>query len=137
MLRGLEIQARNFGVWRRLGRSKHIGYNHHRRMARYMGDRQHAGRLRRNHALAAIVTLSHFGESSSPWLATTASPLRTQRMTAANAFARFGKFLAKWVLTTIPNMMRKCESQRIYWRFEWWAWVDLNHRPRPYQGLLS
>ncbi len=18
---------------------------------------------------------------------------------------------------------------------EWWAWVDLNHRPRPYQGL--
>ncbi len=18
----------------------------------------------------------------------------------------------------------------------WWAWVDLNHRPRPYQGLL-
>src|SRR5260370_4112845 len=19
---------------------------------------------------------------------------------------------------------------------EWWAWVDLNHRPRPYQGLL-
>ena len=18
--------------------------------------------------------------------------------------------------------------------FEWWAWVDLNHRPRPYQG---
>src|ERR1700681_321440 len=21
-------------------------------------------------------------------------------------------------------------------RFKWWAWVDLNHRPRPYQGLL-
>src|SRR6266404_3030342 len=21
-------------------------------------------------------------------------------------------------------------------RFGWWAWVDLNHRPRPYQGLL-
>src|SRR6266704_5602938 len=19
--------------------------------------------------------------------------------------------------------------------WEWWAWVDLNHRPRPYQGL--
>src|SRR6266403_1747687 len=19
---------------------------------------------------------------------------------------------------------------------KWWAWVDLNHRPRPYQGLL-
>ena len=57
MLRRLEVQARNFGVWRRLGRSKHIGYNHHRRMERYMGDRQHTGRLRRNHALAAIMTL--------------------------------------------------------------------------------
>src|SRR6266853_4875766 len=22
------------------------------------------------------------------------------------------------------------------YRFEWWAWVDLNHQPRPYQGLL-
>jgi hypothetical protein len=22
-------------------------------------------------------------------------------------------------------------------RCEWWAWVDLNHRPRPYQGLLT
>src|SRR5216684_7499708 len=84
-----------------------------------------------------FVSLSHFGESSSPWLVTTASPLRMPQMTAANAFARFGKFLAKWVLTTIPTMVRKCESQRIYWRFEWWAWVDLNHRPRPYQGLLS
>lgn len=57
MLGRFEIQARNFGVWRRLGRSKHIVYNHHRRMERYMIDRQHAGRLRRNHALAAIVTL--------------------------------------------------------------------------------
>ena len=57
MLGCLEIQARNFGVWRRLGRSKYIGYNHHWRVERYMGDRQHAGRLRRNHALAAIVTL--------------------------------------------------------------------------------
>jgi hypothetical protein len=57
MLRSVEIQARNFGVWRRLGQRKHIGYNHYRRMERYMSDRQHAGRLRRNHALAAIVTL--------------------------------------------------------------------------------
>ena len=57
MLRSLEIQARNFGVWRRLVRSKEIGHNHDRRMERYVGDRQHAGRLRRNHALAAIVTL--------------------------------------------------------------------------------
>jgi hypothetical protein len=57
MLWSLDIQARNFCAWRRLGRSKHIGYNHHGRVERYMGDRQHAGRLRRNHALAAIVTL--------------------------------------------------------------------------------
>ena len=57
MLRSLEIQARNFGVWRRLGRSKEIGHNHDGRVERYVGDRQHAWRLRRNHALAAIVTL--------------------------------------------------------------------------------
>ena len=57
MLRRLEIQARKFGVWRRLGRRKHIGYNHHRRMERHVSDRQDAWRLRRNHALAAIVTL--------------------------------------------------------------------------------
>jgi len=36
MLGRLEIQARNFGVWRRLGRRKHIGNNHHRRIERYM-----------------------------------------------------------------------------------------------------
>ena len=57
MLRRLEIQTRNLGVWRRLGRSKNIGHNHYRRIERYMGNRQHTGRLRRNHALAAIVTL--------------------------------------------------------------------------------
>jgi hypothetical protein len=57
MLRRLKIQAGNFGVWRRLGRSQNVGHNHHRRMERYMVDRQHAGRLRRNHAFAAFVTL--------------------------------------------------------------------------------
>jgi len=57
MLRSLEIQARKFRVRRRLGRREHIGYNHRRRMERYMSDWQHAWRLRRNHALAAIVTL--------------------------------------------------------------------------------
>ena len=32
----------------------------------------------------------------------------------------------------------KCESPHEYWDL-WWAWVDLNHRPRPYQycGPLS
>ena len=57
MLGRLEIEARNFGVWRRLGRRKHIGYNHHRRRERHVSDRQQAWGLRRNHALAAVVTL--------------------------------------------------------------------------------
>ena len=57
MLRSLEIQARNFSVRRRPQRRKNIRRNHLRRMERYMGDRQHAWRLRRNHPLAAIVTL--------------------------------------------------------------------------------
>ncbi len=57
MLGRLEIQPGNFGVLGRLGRRKHIGYNHHRRMERHVSDRQDAWRLRRNHALAAIVTL--------------------------------------------------------------------------------
>jgi hypothetical protein len=26
------------------------------------------------------------------------------------------------------------ENRRVY--IEWWAWVDLNHQPRPYQGHL-
>ena len=42
MLRSLEIQARDFGVRRRLGRSKNIGHHYHGRMERYMSDWQHA-----------------------------------------------------------------------------------------------
>jgi hypothetical protein len=57
MLRSLEIQARDFRVWRRLRRSKNIRHNHHRRMERHMSNWQHAWRLRRNHAFAAVVTL--------------------------------------------------------------------------------
>src|SRR5580700_3375538 len=30
----------------------------------------------------------------------------------------------------------KSENRRVFTGDEWWAWVDLNHRPRPYQGLL-
>ena len=56
MLGSLEIQARDFSVWRRLGRSED-GHNHHRRMERHVSDRQHAWGLRRNHPLAAIVSL--------------------------------------------------------------------------------
>ena len=29
---------------------------------------------------------------------------------------------------------RKSENDRINTGDFWWAWVDLNHRPRPYQG---
>lgn len=57
MFRSLKIKAGNFAVWRRLGRSENVGHNHHRRRERHMSDRQHAWRLRRNHALAAIMTL--------------------------------------------------------------------------------
>ena len=57
MLGSLEFQARCFDILRRLGRSKHIGYNHHRRMERHLSDGQHAWRLRRNHPPAAIMTL--------------------------------------------------------------------------------
>ena len=57
MLRSLEIQARNFGVWRRLGRRENVGHNHHRRMERSMSNWQYAWRLRGNDGLAAIVTL--------------------------------------------------------------------------------
>lgn len=57
MLRSLEVQARNFGVRRHLRRSKNIRHNHHRRMERHMSNWQHAWGLRRNHALAAFMTL--------------------------------------------------------------------------------
>ena len=57
MLRSLEIQVGSVGVWRHLGQSKNITDNHHRRMERDVGNGQHAGGLRRNHPLAAIVTL--------------------------------------------------------------------------------
>jgi hypothetical protein len=26
------------------------------------------------------------------------------------------------------------ENRRVFTGYLWWAWVDLNHRPRPYQG---
>ena len=29
-----------------------------------------------------------------------------------------------------------CRPRRSIRSLGWWAWVDLNHRPRPYQGLL-
>ena len=45
----------------------------------------------------------------------------------------FGKFLANgfWSEGTASG---KSENDRINTGDLWWAWVDLNHRPRPYQG---
>jgi hypothetical protein len=57
MPRSLEIQARDFGVRRCPRRNKNISHNHHRRVERDVSDRQRTWGLRRNHALAAIVTL--------------------------------------------------------------------------------
>jgi hypothetical protein len=34
------------------------------------------------------------------------------------------------------NAKWKAYGDRFKGRINWWAWVDLNHRPRPYQGLL-
>lgn len=57
MLRSLEVQARDSGMWRRLRRSENTSFSHHGPMERHMSDRQRAGRLRRNHAFTAILTL--------------------------------------------------------------------------------
>jgi hypothetical protein len=43
---------------------------------------------------------------------------------------------ATW--TADPNLCALCkpgpDRMSGLTRSEWWAWVDLNHRPRPYQG---
>ncbi len=57
MLRSLKIQTRYIGVRHCLRRSKNIGHNQHRRVERNVCDGQHAGGFRRNHPLAAFVTL--------------------------------------------------------------------------------
>jgi hypothetical protein len=45
----------------------------------------------------------------------------------------FGKFLANGFLSE-GTASGKSENHRINTWELWWAWVDLNHRPRPYQG---
>ena len=57
MRTSLEIQARSFGVGDYRRCSKNLGRNHDRRMEGHLGDGQYARGLRRNHSLAAIVTL--------------------------------------------------------------------------------
>jgi hypothetical protein len=44
----------------------------------------------------------------------------------------FGKFLANDSLSASP-VSAKSANDRINTGDLWWAWVDLNHRPRPYQ----
>jgi hypothetical protein len=45
----------------------------------------------------------------------------------------FGKFLASGFLSK-GTAIGKSENDRINTGDLWWAWVDLNHRPRPYQN---
>jgi hypothetical protein len=42
------------------------------------------------------------------------------------------QIVGKWFLSEKPAN-RKSENNRINTGNLWWAWVDLNHRPRPYQ----
>jgi len=50
-----------------------------------------------------------------------------------NRLARiFGKFLASGFFDE-GTASEKSENRRINTGDLWWAWVDLNHRPRPYQ----
>jgi hypothetical protein len=44
----------------------------------------------------------------------------------------FGRFLANGFFSGRPGA-GKSENRRINTGILWWAWVDLNHRPRPYQ----
>jgi hypothetical protein len=50
------------------------------------------------------------------------------------AIPEVDKSLTK-ALREIPEK-GKSENGRINTGDLWWAWVDLNHQPRPYQGLL-
>jgi hypothetical protein len=50
------------------------------------------------------------------------------------AIPEVDKSLTK-ALREIPEK-GKSENGRLTLGDLWWAWVDLNHRPRPYQGLL-
>ena len=45
----------------------------------------------------------------------------------------FGKFLANSFSRVKCDGWQNSKYPHKYWDL-WWAWVDLNHRPRPYQG---
>ena len=58
---------------------------------------------------------------------------RTPRLRSYRLARIFGKFLANGFFSESPAT-GKSENHRINTGDLWWAWVDLNHRPRPYQG---
>jgi hypothetical protein len=60
---------------------------------------------------------------------------RMSRLRLCRLARKVGKELANGFLSKRPAN-RKSENGRINTGDLWWAWVDLNHRPRPYQGLL-
>jgi hypothetical protein len=45
------------------------------------------------------------------------------------------QIVGKWFFER-PSVSGKSENDRINTDDLWWAWVDLNHRPRPYQGSV-
>src|SRR5271169_2717211 len=47
----------------------------------------------------------------------------------------FGKFLAN-SFSRVNATGGRIRDTRINTGDLWWAWVDLNHRPRPYQGAI-
>jgi hypothetical protein len=61
--------------------------------------------------------------------------LRSQHrrwMVPTSAYANFCQIFSKMGFDDNSPVVGECESPRIHW-FRWWAWVDLNHQPRPYQ----
>jgi hypothetical protein len=46
------------------------------------------------------------------------------------------KLANSWQIRFLRVIPRKGKSANhlVFTGDEWWAWVDLNHRPRPYQG---
>ena len=57
---------------------------------------------------------------------------RRRWMVPTSAYANFCQIFSKMGFDDNSQDEGKCESPRIH-RFRWWAWVDLNHQPRPYQ----
>ena len=59
----------------------------------------------------------------------------TSRVCLCRLARIFGKFLANDFLR-VTAAGDTIANDRINTGDLWWAWVDLNHRPRPYQGSV-